>query len=70
MDEMIKVAVTGANGRIGSKIIKAILKEEDIEVVAAIGSPNTTLEGKDVGEVIGVGKMGVPVNTKSYDCLN
>ena len=59
---MIKVAVTGANGRIGSKIIKAIVKEEDIEVVAAIGSPNTPLEGKDVGEVICAGKRGVPVN--------
>jgi 4-hydroxy-tetrahydrodipicolinate reductase len=30
--------------------------------VAAIGSPNTPLEGKDVGEVIGAEKMGVPVN--------
>mgnify|MGYP000881307675 CR=1 FL=1 len=59
---MIKVAVTGVNGRIGSKIIKALLKEEGIEVVAAIGSPNTPLEGKDVGGVIGVGKMGVPIN--------
>ena len=59
---MIRVAVTGVSGRIGSKIIKAIVKEEDIEVVAAIGSPDTPLEGKDVGEVIGVGKMGVPIN--------
>lgn len=62
MDEMIKVAVTGVSGRIGSKIIKTIVKEEGIEVLAAIGSPNTPLEGKDVGGVIGVGKMGVPIN--------
>ena len=59
---MIKVAVTGAGGRIGSKIIKAVLKQEDMEVVAAIGSPDTQLEGKDIGEIIGVGKIGVPVN--------
>ena len=59
---MIRVAVTGVNGRIGSKIIKTIVKEEDMEVVAAIGSPNTPLEGKDVGGVIGVGKMDVPLN--------
>lgn len=58
---MIRVAVTGVTGRIGSKIIKTLLKEEDIEIVAAIGSPNTPLEGKDVGEVIGVGKMDVPI---------
>ncbi|HEX3014685.1 MAG TPA: 4-hydroxy-tetrahydrodipicolinate reductase [Methanobacterium sp.] len=59
---MIRIAVTGAGGRISSKIIKTILKQEDMEVVAAIGSPDTPLEGKDVGEVIGVGDIGVPVN--------
>ena len=59
---MIKVAVTGAGGKIGSKIIKAVLKQEDMEVVAAIGSPDTQLEGNDVGEIIGVGNIGVPVN--------
>ncbi|MBI5459010.1 4-hydroxy-tetrahydrodipicolinate reductase [Methanobacterium sp.] len=59
---MIKVAVTGAGGRISSKIIKTILKQEDMEVVAVIGAPNTPLEGKDAGEVMGVGKIGIPVN--------
>jgi len=33
-----------------------------MELAAAIGSPDTPLEGKDVGEVIGVGNIGVPVN--------
>jgi len=59
---MIGVAVTGAGGRMGSKIIKAVLKQEDMKVVAAIEAPDTPLEGKDVGEVIGVGKMHVPIN--------
>jgi len=59
---MIKIAVTGANGRMGTKIIKNILEQEDMELVAALGSPDTPLEGKDVGEVIGVGNIGVPIN--------
>ncbi len=59
---MIGVAVTGAGGRMGSKIIKTILEQDDMKVVAAIEAPNTPLEGKDVGEVIGVGNMDVPVN--------
>ncbi|MBI4813471.1 MAG: 4-hydroxy-tetrahydrodipicolinate reductase [Methanobacterium sp.] len=58
---MIEVAVTGAGGRISSKIIKTILKQEDMEVVAVIGAPNTPLEGKDAGEVMGAGKIGIPV---------
>ena len=59
---MIGVAVTGAGGRMTSKIIKTIVKQEDMKLVAAIGTPDTPLEGKDIGEVIGVGKMDVPVN--------
>jgi len=59
---MIGVAVTGASGRMGSKIIKTILKQDDMKVVAAIEAPNTPLEGKDIGDVIGAGKMDVPVN--------
>ncbi len=59
---MINVAVTGACGRMGSKIIKTILEQDDMDVVAAIEGPNTPLEGKDVGEVIGIGEIGVEVN--------
>ena len=59
---MIGVAVTGASGRMGSKIIKTILKQDDMEVVAAIEAPETPLEGKDIGEVIGVGNIDVPIN--------
>jgi 4-hydroxy-tetrahydrodipicolinate reductase len=62
MYKMINIAVTGACGRMGSKIIKTILEQEDMNVVAAIESPNTSLEGKDVGEVIGIGEIGVEVN--------
>lgn len=59
---MLKVAVTGAGGRMGSGIIKKILEQDDIEVVAAIEIPNTPLEGKDIGEVIGIGSIGVKTN--------
>ncbi len=59
---MIRIAVTGAGGRISSKIIKTILKQDDMEVIAAIGAPNTPLEGEDIGEKIGLGNIGVPIN--------
>jgi len=51
---MIRIVVTGARGRMSTKIIKNILKQDDMELVAAMGSPDTPLEGKDVGEAIGV----------------
>lgn len=58
---MIKVAVTGACGRMGSKILKNILEQDDMNVVAAIEGPKTPFEGKDVGEIIGVGELGIEV---------
>jgi len=59
---MINVAVTGACGRMGSKIIKTILEQDDMDIVAAIEGPKTPFEGKDVGEVIGIGEIGIEVN--------
>lgn len=58
---MLKVAVTGAAGRMGSGIITKITEQEDMEVVAAIEMPNTPLEGQDIGEKIGLGTLGVPI---------
>lgn len=60
---MIDLAVTGANGRMGSKIIKTVLQQEDMKLVAAIEAPNSPLEGKDVGEIVGAGNIGVEVST-------
>jgi 4-hydroxy-tetrahydrodipicolinate reductase len=60
--KMIKVAVTGACGRMGSKIIKTIQEQEDITLVAAIEGPNTQYQGEDVGQIIGIGEIGVKVN--------
>ncbi len=58
---MIKVAVTGAAGRMGSGIVRKITEQEDMEVVAAIEIPNTPLEGKDIGVHVGVGELGVEI---------
>ena len=58
---MIKVAVTGAAGRMGSGIIRRISMQDDMEVVAAIEMPNTPLEGKDAGIQAGIEELGVKI---------
>lgn len=58
---MIDVAVTGASGRMGTMIINTILEQDDMQVVAAIEAPHSPLEGKDVGEVMGIGPINVPI---------
>ena len=58
---MIKVAVTGAAGRMGSGIIRKITEQEDMEVVAAIEIPNSPLAGKDIGIQAGIDELGVEI---------
>lgn len=58
---MINVAVTGASGRMGALIINTILEQDDIQLVAAIEAPHTPLQGKDVGELLGIGPINIPI---------
>ncbi|MCX9013895.1 MAG: 4-hydroxy-tetrahydrodipicolinate reductase [Candidatus Methanoperedens sp.] len=55
---MIKIAVTGACGRMGGLIIENILKSDELQLVCAIDITNI---GKDIGEVNGFGKLDVLV---------
>ncbi|MBS3815012.1 MAG: 4-hydroxy-tetrahydrodipicolinate reductase [Hadesarchaea archaeon] len=50
---MIRVAVCGACGRMGQRIIRTILQENDIEVVAGIETPKSPKIGEDIGKVAG-----------------
>ncbi len=63
---MIKIAVTGACGKMGGLIIENVLKSEDLKIVSAIDVTNI---GKDIGEVMKTGKLGVPV-TDANDIEN
>lgn len=59
----IRVCVSGALGKMGSSIIRTIAAQEDMQLVCAVEAPNSTSKGKDVGEVLGIGKLGVAIVT-------
>ncbi|MDY6891342.1 MAG: 4-hydroxy-tetrahydrodipicolinate reductase [Pseudomonadota bacterium] len=56
---MTRVAVTGAAGRMGKTIIEAVQQADHLSLTAAIVQPGSSLIGADVGELAGVGKLGV-----------
>jgi 4-hydroxy-tetrahydrodipicolinate reductase len=58
---MIRVAVTGAAGRMGRTLIQAIHQADDLALGAAFERPGSSLLGADAGELAGVGTMGVRV---------
>lgn len=58
---MIRAIVTGAAGRMGCSIIRAIHQTDGIDVVGAVEREGHPLFGKDAGEVAGLGPMKVRI---------
>lgn len=56
----IRVAVTGAGGRMGQAVVR-LAKAEGIELVGAVDVASSPLIGRDVGEVAGIGTVGVAI---------
>ncbi len=55
---MIKIAVSGACGKMGGLIIENVLKSPDLKLTSAMDVTNI---GKDIGEVMRAGKLNVIV---------
>jgi 4-hydroxy-tetrahydrodipicolinate reductase len=56
------IAINGACGRMGQRLVALAKEDADLAVVAAVDSARNPLCGKDAGEVAGVGNIGVPIN--------
>ncbi|MGH8501718.1 MAG: 4-hydroxy-tetrahydrodipicolinate reductase [Gammaproteobacteria bacterium] len=57
----IRVAISGAGGRMGRTLIEACQAGEGVDLTAAVEHPDSALIGADAGEVAGVGKTGVVI---------
>ncbi len=56
---MLRIAVTGAAGRMGKTLIEAASLSDGLELTAAIERPESSFIGFDAGELAGIGKNGV-----------
>lgn len=54
----IPVIVAGATGKMGRETIKAIAQAPDLTLIGAIGRKHL---GEDIGEVVGIGELEIPV---------
>ena len=59
--EGIKAIVVGAAGKMGARIIHVIQETPSIELYRAIERADHPSIGKDIGETIGLGSIGVPL---------
>jgi len=58
---MIRVIVTGAAGRMGGRVLALAKEVGDFRIVGATERPGHSAIGQDVGEVAGIGAVGVKV---------
>jgi 4-hydroxy-tetrahydrodipicolinate reductase len=68
------IAINGAGGRMGQRLVALAKEDHALQVVAAIDAPTAPVQGRDAGEVAGIGKLGVPITydlpmSSKPDCL-
>ena len=56
---MVKAVVAGAAGRMGRRIIHMIQQNEEITLTGAFEIPDHPAIGQDVGELVGLGTIGI-----------
>ena len=58
---MTKLAITGAAGRMGRRLVALATAEADLEVACALEYEGCDLLGKDAGSLAGIDPIGVPI---------
>ncbi|MBA3481358.1 MAG: 4-hydroxy-tetrahydrodipicolinate reductase [Pirellulales bacterium] len=58
----IRVAIHGAAGRMGQRVVALGSQDADVQIVAALESVSNPKLGQDAGLVAGVGELGVPLS--------
>ena len=57
----MKIAISGATGRMGLAVARLAQADGDIEIVGGSAAPNDPHQGRDIGELAGIGSLGVAV---------
>lgn len=58
---MIRTIVAGAGGRMGGRIIQLIQENSDLTLTGALEKEDHPAVGKDLGEWLGTGRLGLPI---------
>lgn len=64
---MIKVLVNGSGGRMGSEVVRALAKEQDLVIAGAV---DPGCHGKDAGEVADIGHNGIVISLSLEEALS
>ncbi|ERS90803.1 MULTISPECIES: 4-hydroxy-tetrahydrodipicolinate reductase [unclassified Halomonas] len=56
---MTRIAIVGVAGRMGRTLVNAVQQDEGATLAGGVVEPGSSLVGADIGELAGVGRLGV-----------
>lgn len=62
---MVRLAVAGAAGKMGLRIIALAQAFNDVEIEAALEATGHPATGRDIGELAGLGRIGLPLQDRT-----
>ena len=65
----MRIAVSGAAGRMGRRILVLSADRPDFQITGALEAPTHPAQGKDAGELAGIGAIGVPITSDLNEIL-
>lgn len=70
MSNEIQIAVHGAAGRMGRRVVALASDDQALKLVAAIDHAGHDLAGQDAGTIAGIGEVGVPLSPEWPDAVD
>ncbi len=58
---MVRIVVLGAAGRMGKRVVACAVGYPGVEIAGGIEQTGSRAVGKDIGEIAGIGKLGVNI---------
>jgi 4-hydroxy-tetrahydrodipicolinate reductase len=56
---MTRIAIVGVAGRMGRTLVEAVHQDADAALAGGIVEPGSSLRGTDIGELAGLGRLGI-----------
>ena len=64
----LRIVIHGAAGRMGRRLVALAAADPQLELAAALDSPNHPDCGKDAGLLAGIGPVGINVQSLARNC--
>ncbi|MCX8030319.1 MAG: 4-hydroxy-tetrahydrodipicolinate reductase [Thermodesulfovibrionales bacterium] len=67
---MIKIVVAGVAGKMGGRITALSKDYPELKLVGGFERKGHELIGKDIGEIVGIGNVNIPLKDNLYEIIN